>query len=186
MAKDRDGGQTAGGGAASWPDLLWAALVIGSVLAVLLLGAVLRVASPAADDPLAPALAAAIPDGPEPPPAAARVPPHPAVQAADPLAVRLERDLDRVAEAPSSWTAQLALLCETQRVRSFLAAHDDAGDSLYLLPAFHDDRPCVLISWGLYPNPERARAATDLPRALRAVQARPFPKRVDEVLRGLR
>lgn len=163
-----------------WPHLLRVGSLIGAVVAVILLAAVLRTGAPERP-PVGPGRAAAAPSAPLPgspaPPAADPV----RLEQAVPLARRAAADMARLAASGTEWTAQLALLCDAERVQGILDAHGSHGD-LYLLPALHNDAACFRICWGAYADADAARRAADLARPLRAIAATPMPRRVAEVL----
>jgi len=173
-------------GASGWPHALRAALVVGSVGLTLAVGAALRAparevgggADPSPDASLpterfpetSPLPVAPRAELESPPPRTARDAPAP--RAADDLPRRPRRE---------SWTAQLALLCDARTAEDL--ALDFAGEErLNVLPVEHEGRACFQVSWGRYPDAEAARRASDLPPELRRLAARPYPKRLGEIV----
>ena len=195
-----------------WGHLLSVGSVVAAVLFVLILGAALRVepteADPAASANAEPepwvARELRRPDprddpGPRPPdPAPDPVPqdaadpdavPQDAVSdpprpgpGADPLAARAVADVRRLAATGQPWTAQVAVLCDRDRVESQLARFGD-DDRFHVLPVALDGRACFRFCWGSFGDPGRARAAAGLPSELRGLSAQPIPKRTAEVVR---
>jgi septal ring-binding cell division protein DamX len=168
-----------------WSHLLSVGGLIGAVLGVLLLAATLRT-----DAPSSPLLAPTTPpptvDAARPIRPTAAVPTEasvlPPVAPVDRLARRASADLERIAQDGDGWTAQLAVLCDPARVAPLI---DRFGDrtALHVLPSLHQDNPCFRICWNRYPTRDEAKRAADLPAALRAIEARPLPKQVAEVVR---
>ena len=164
-----------------WSHLLSVGLLVGSIGCALILGAALRNDVPSGEE-----MAVVRNDQPTPP--APPAPPAPSPVEGSPVDVatlRAERDLDRVSGSPASWTAQLALLCDADRVGRIV---DEFGakPELYVLPAYHDGKACFLVCWGLYDHIDGARSAGDLPAALRSALCDPYPKRLTDVFEGLR
>lgn len=191
MAARRGAGSTPDVEPTTWRHLLAIAVPIGSVLGVLVLGLALRVDP--AERPLLTyderaGLAHEAAAGPDLdlPPAEPATPRAPALdERLEALARRATADLDRVSSAADGFTAQLALLCDKDGVARLVERFDDQ-ERLYVLPADHEGRACLLICWGLYADADAARAAADMPAALREVHPQPFPKRVADVLQALR
>jgi septal ring-binding cell division protein DamX len=198
MAKERSG---ASGALPRWgltedgtsQRSAWA--LVGSVVGVLVLGALLRsdptavVAGAAPVGPPQPAARVATPLDPDP---AAAVPggdgvpvrtrPSPAgLPPLHALAQRAAGDAERLASSGDGWTAQLALLCDPERA-SRLVEEFGALEPFHLLPTLHDGRACFLVCWGAYASRDRARQAADLPAALRSLGADPLPKSIAQVL----
>jgi hypothetical protein len=152
--------------------LLSFAALAAALLAALLLGAALRIvpADPPAREPTAAAEPATAPSS------GGAAPP------ADPLAARLERDLARLREVPEGYTAQLAVLCDPHRLAEIV---DGFGglEPLHVLRVPHDGRACFAVCWSHYATPREARAAPELPPALRAIVASPLAKPIAELVR---
>ncbi len=160
-------------------QLITQGILLGSVAFVLLLGAVLHV-GPGEADTGEPAEPAVLPLRPSIPLERER----PAPRGTDALARRVAQDLERLAAASGTWTAQLALLCDAARARELVA--DFAGEhQLYLLPFEHDAQACFRICFGDFTSTEQAKAAPGLPAALRELQPHPLPKRIADVLEDM-
>ena len=169
-----------------WSNLLSFGGLAGAVVGVLLLGAALRTdAPPATPLPDAPPRSAglipaedrgpAVPETTRPPEAVS--PAAPATR----LAGRAAADLERMSARPAGWTAQLAVLCDTKRVTALTERFGD-HENYYLLPVLHGKSACFRICWNHYRTREAAASAADLPRAMRAIEARPLPKAVAEIV----
>ena len=183
MAKRRSGRATRDGDVTGrdWTHLLAVGLLFGSVLGVLIGGAVLSV------EPAPVRTIALDPGGDRAAPAPEPRPSDEAPAAGgsvDRLAARAEADLERVSTVGAPWTAQLAVLCDAERAHRVF---DEFGSAtkLYILPTYHDDRACFVFCWNRYANADRAREAADLPRALAEAFSGAFPKQVADVLKGL-
>jgi hypothetical protein len=170
-----------------WKQLLSFGGLAGAVLAILLLGALLSTDSPrttiqAGLGPPAPGADLTTPTAP-PPETSRTTPPAdraPADPPADHLARRALADLERMTGA-QGWTAQLAVLCDAEHVGALTERFGD-DDAYYLLPVLHGDTACFRICWNRYPTREQAASAADLPRAMRAIESRPLPKNIAEVV----
>lgn len=171
-----------------WPRLLAFAALVAAVVAVLLLGVALRT-----DRPRQTANDQALPAAPErradvrataPPDAASSelaVEAHPPSVPANRLATRAATDLERLAASADGWTAQLAVLCDRTRVSQLIERFGEHGP-FHVLPALQGDSACFRICWNRYADRDAARRAADLPPALRAIEARPLPKAISEVV----
>lgn len=171
-----------------WPRLLSFGAWVVAVLGVLLLGFALRTDRPRdATHQRAPTAISERPDAghateprePAPPVLAADVSPPSAP--ADRLATRAATDLERIAAIGDGWTAQLAVLCDRTRVTELLERFGDRAP-FYVLPSLQGDSACFRICWNRYADREAARRSADLPPALRAIEARPLPKAITEVV----
>jgi hypothetical protein len=163
---------------AGWRHLLSVGLPIGCVVGVLILGAALRVdPDPAGSLTFAASGEVEVVGGLEPLP--------PAIPTTAPPADRRAADLDRLATSGDRWTAQLAMLCDEAGARRLAARFPDAHE-LYLLPVDHGGNECWAVCWGIYGGAEQARAANDLPPALRDEHRGFFPKQIDALLQERR
>jgi hypothetical protein len=181
MPTTRNGGGGSGpaGAPDGWRGTAAFAALFGGVLAVLLLGAVLRKErGPSGRSGPVPA---ALADPAMPPAAEPALAAEPAGRGFDRLAARVLADSDRLAGPGPAWTAQVAVLCDVARAEDLLDRFG-SDSSLHLLPAFVGEEACVRVCWSRYESGEAARSAADLPQALRALQQQPLPKRVAEVL----
>jgi len=161
-----------------WKQLLSFGGLAGAVVAILLLGAALSTDSPptmiqARLGPPAPGAELTTPTA--PPPEEPRTAPP-----ADHLARRALADLERMTGA-QGFTAQLAVLCDAEQVGVLTDRFGD-HDAYYLLPVLHGDTACFRICWNRYATREKAASAADLPRAMRAIESRPLPKNIAEVV----
>jgi septal ring-binding cell division protein DamX len=171
-----------------WPRLLSFAALFAAVLGVLLLGALLRTDRPREaaidhDRTTAPERKDAVRSTAAPtaaPPAFAddEFPPS---ATAYPLAARAATDLERLAAVGDGWTAQLAVLCDRTRVTQLLERFGEHAP-FYVLPSLQGDSACFRICWNRYAEREAAQRAADLLPALRAIEARPLPKAISEVV----
>jgi len=149
------------------------------VLGVLLVAAVLRTEVPLnAAEPRLPAPAIPSEIRPLEPVTASE---SPGAIVGDPLEQRAVADLEKLAGDPTGWTAQLAVLCDTERVATLVARFGE-HESFHVLPSYHREQACYRICWSRYDTLEAARRASDLPAGLRALEARPLPKPITEVL----
>ena len=171
-----------------WPRLLSFGALVVAVLGVLLLGFALRIDRPRdatneRDPAAAPgprdAMRGTEPPDPAPPELAADVPPPSAP--ANRLATRAAMDLERLAATGDGWTAQLAVLCDRTRVTELLDRFGQHAP-FYVLPSLQGDNACFRLCWNRYADREAARRADDLPPALRAIEARPLPKAIAEIV----
>ena len=175
--KKRSPGETERGHA---PSARSAALILGSVGVIVVLGFLLKTDAPLeAVEPLAIETPA-----PTPEPAAASAPEPLAVDpspAGDPLADRAVADLARL-RAAGGFTLQLAVVCDATGAQGMVDAGGGAS-GLYLLPALIDGRSCYRVCWGAGRDAETARRAADLPAALRAKVdlTRPYVRDVAEL-----
>ena len=170
-----------------WTHLLSAGLLFGSVLGVLIGGAVLSLDSATEGTLSLDRGADRVITLPEPE-AAQRPPTVPSSATSgtslDRLAARAETDLARVSATGGPWTAQLALLCDSDRALGLLDEFGSASN-LYVLPTYHDRRACFVFCRNRYTSVDRARQAADLPPALARAFSRPFPKQLADILKGL-
>lgn len=141
--------------------VLSAGIPLGSVLLVLLVGAVLRV------DPVARDLIVAHAGDPVPR----------AVAALEDVALRATRDVERLETRAGEHALQLAMLCDAASVARTIEPYS-TDERLFVVAVDRDDQLCFRILWGTYPDADAARAARDVPSGGRA-----FPKPVAEVLR---
>jgi hypothetical protein len=169
-----------------WPHLLSVGLLVGSISGALILGAAFKSDAPSGEQlgvghPVPQPVHDTRPSPTAPSPLEASL-----VEGglAERATLRAERDLERVSETPGSWTAQLALLCDADRVGQIV---DEFGaePELYILPAYHDGKACFLVCWGLFDHIDGARTADGLPSALRSALSDPYPKRLTDVFEGL-
>jgi septal ring-binding cell division protein DamX len=171
-------------------------LPLGTVLGILILGALLQSGpSHAVGDGPAP-----IADPLPPPPSyvvSRQLPPDtepaPTVASADPadganvahdssvsaLGRRALEDVDRLSSATNRWTSQVGVFCDTAHVATLVQQFQDST-SLFVLPAMIQDQACFRVCWGRYDDQDRARQARDLPAALRGGGT--FPRRISSVL----
>jgi hypothetical protein len=171
-----------------WPRLLAFAAMVAAVVAVLALGVALRTdrpratanerTLPAAPDRGADARAAARPDA---APSELAVEAQPPSAPSNRLATRVATDLERLAASEEGWTAQLAVLCDRTHVSQLIERFGEHGP-FHVLPALQGDSACFRICWNRYADRDAARQAADLPPALRAIEARPLPKAISEVV----
>jgi len=171
-----------------WPRLLAFAALVAAVVAVLLLGVALRT-----ERPRETAIERAVPTAPEwradvraaaPPTAASSElarEEHPPSAPANGLATRAATDLERLAASADGWTAQLAVLCDRKRVTQLIERFGEHAP-FHVLPSLQGNDACFRICWNRYADREAARRAADLPPALRAIEARPLPKAISEVV----
>jgi hypothetical protein len=169
-----------------WSRILAFAGLAASVLGILLVGAVLRTEVPLnAAEPRLPAPGIPSESRPIEPATADRAaatpsePPGSIVD--DPLEQRAVADLEKLAGDPSGWTAQLAVLCDTEHAATLVSRFGE-HESFHVLPSYHREQACYRICWSRYDTLEAARRANDLPAGLRALEARPLPKSITEVL----
>jgi hypothetical protein len=167
--------------------LLSVGLLVGSIGGALILGAALENDAPSGEKIRAGRVVGQpLPDTrPTPPPPPAPEPADPSVSRVEVATLRAERDLERVTDSAGSWTAQLALLCDAARVGRIVDEYGSMPE-LYVLPAYHDDKACFLVCWGLYDRADGARSAAGLPSSLRSALSDPYPKRLTDVFEGLR
>jgi len=165
-----------------WSHLLSVGLLVGSIGCALILGAALKDDAPSGEEM---SVDRAVPQSVHDAPLSPLTPPAVEGSPVDVATLRAEHDLDRVSGSPEHWTAQLALLCDADRVGRIV---DEFGakPELYVLPAYHDGKACFLVCWGLYDHIDGARSAGDLPAALRSALSDPYPKRLTDVFEGLR
>jgi len=183
--------------------LISVGLPLGTVLGVLILGALLQsgpseavgvTPSPLAEQlPPPPSYAARpqTPPGNEPAtrvdiaPRPAAAPPRPTHQTStrdnsvSRLGRRALKDVDRLASARNRWTSQVGVYCDAAHV-SAMVEQFQGETSLYLLPALIEDRACFRVCWGRYDDQNEARRARDLPAALRGGGT--FPRRISSVI----
>jgi len=169
-----------------WSRILAFAGLAASVLGVLLVGAILRTEVPlnaAEPIPAAPGLfSERRPIEPVTAERSAPTEPEPSGSIlGDPLERRAVADLERLAGDPSGWTAQLAVLCDSERAAALVAGFGEY-ESFHVLPSYHREQDCYRICWNRYDTIEDARRAGDLPAGLRALEPRPLPKPITEVL----
>jgi septal ring-binding cell division protein DamX len=98
------------------------------------------------------------------------------------LVRRAQADLRRFTGDGDPWTLQLALLCDSSGAREALERFG-SNEPFHVLPSLHDDRACFILSWNRYATRDAAKAASDLPDAIRSRYPGAFPKPIAEVVR---
>jgi len=90
------------------------------------------------------------------------------------LAALARRSRQRALAAPAgSWTLQVLFACEPANARR--AVERAGGDDLFVFAVEHDGRRCYRLSWGVYPDRQRAEGAiAQVPRYFREA-SRPRP-----------